>query len=262
MAAKKRSEPGSDKEKSNEVTLSPAEVEKLEEVQKEFSRAELLLERHAIKQLKPLYEKRRSVLKSIPKFWYQALMNCDEFAIHAQHEDDVSALSYIEDLWVERDAAEPRCFTIEMHFKENPYFNDTVIKKAYKYTPPKADGDDKPDADGITKLALDFDWKDHVTPQATQISWKDDAHNLVKKHPWVQPEGEDLPEETGTIFNLFERTEDVFDLGLVLGTEVFPDAVAFFSGEDDDITDSEDEDEDDGAEEIDLEQPKKKKVKA
>ena len=71
-------------------------------------------ERHAIKQLKPLYEKRRSVLKGIPKFWYQALMNCDEFAIHAQHEDDVSALSYLEDLWVERDATEPRCFTVEM----------------------------------------------------------------------------------------------------------------------------------------------------
>ncbi|KZW00659.1 hypothetical protein EXIGLDRAFT_830555 [Exidia glandulosa HHB12029] len=266
MAAKKRSEPGSDKEKdpNGDINLSPADVEKLKDLQKDFARVELLLDRRAIKDLQPLYEKRRAVLKTIPKFWPQALFNCQQFGLHALLDEDRDALSYLEDLWIERDAVEPRVFTVEFHFKENPYFSDAVVKKVYKYVP-EAGSDASPDADGLTKAAFDFDWDEHVKPQATQIAWKDDAHNLVKKHPWVQSEeDEELPEDAGSVFNYFVREADPFGLAEVLGMEVFPDAVAYFNGEDDDddITDSDEEADDDGAEEIDLDQPKKKKVKA
>jgi hypothetical protein len=40
-------------------------------------------------------------------------MNHSLISFHAQHNGDQLALSYLEDLWVERDAKEPRCFTIE-----------------------------------------------------------------------------------------------------------------------------------------------------
>lgn len=53
--------------------------------------------------------------------------------------------------------------------------------------------------------------------QATQISWKDDAHNLTKKHPWVQSEDdEELPEEAGSFFNYFERAGDPFSVSVCL----------------------------------------------
>lgn len=35
------------------------------------------------------------------------------FNYHAQHNADQTALSYLEDLWVEKDPNEHRCFTIE-----------------------------------------------------------------------------------------------------------------------------------------------------
>lgn len=108
-------------------------------------------------------------------------MNHSLFAYHVQHNADQLALSYLEDLWVTRDPAEPRCYTIEFvcffnfknlsfdgardpepfcqTFKENPHFTDKVLKKEYKYIPPPAAENEKPDADGITDSMLEFSWE-------------------------------------------------------------------------------------------------------
>lgn len=40
-------------------------------------------------------------------------MNHPLIGFQAQHNIDRVALSYLEDLWVERDTHEPRCFTLE-----------------------------------------------------------------------------------------------------------------------------------------------------
>ena len=61
----------------------------------------------------PVYEKRRAVLKAINKFWPVALMNHPMLAMHVQHNSDQAALSYLEDVWLTRDAVESRCFTLE-----------------------------------------------------------------------------------------------------------------------------------------------------
>lgn len=77
------------------------------------------LERHAQQKLLPLYTKRRTTVKAIPKFWPVALMNHSLFAAHAQHNADQLALSYLEDLWMERDTVETRCFVLEFVCYEN-----------------------------------------------------------------------------------------------------------------------------------------------
>ena len=70
-------------------------------------------ERRAQEKMVPVYEKRRAVVKAINKFWPVALMNHDLLAVHAQHNADQAALSYLEDLWLVRDPVESRCFTLE-----------------------------------------------------------------------------------------------------------------------------------------------------
>lgn len=40
-------------------------------------------------------------------------MNHQLFEFHVQHNADQHALKYLEDVWVERDKQEPRCYTIE-----------------------------------------------------------------------------------------------------------------------------------------------------
>lgn len=74
---------------------------------------QLFVERNSHITLIPVYEKRRPIIKAIENFWPVALLNHSIFAFHVSHQADQVAFSYLEDLWVQRDATEPRCFTIE-----------------------------------------------------------------------------------------------------------------------------------------------------
>ncbi|KAH9911431.1 uncharacterized protein BXZ73DRAFT_93386 [Epithele typhae] len=251
---------GSDVEKNplGDVELSDEDAVKLQTVQKDIARVELALERHAQKKMEPVYTRRRPIVKAINKFWPVALLNHPMVAMHIQHASDQAALSYLEDLWLVRDAAESRCFTLEFHFKENPYFSNSVLKKEYKFMPPPVEADDKPDADGITETMLEFTWERDVEPQATKIEWKDDERNLTKLHARPAIGG-------GSFFNFFEVSSDPFELGVSIANDVFPEAIEYFlgqaGGDDSDSDEESDDDEDEDEEEIDLEKPRPKKQK-
>jgi len=265
-AGTKRGSPGADVGKSfTNAELSDEDAQKLQAVQKDIARVELLLERRAQQTLTPAFAKRRTVAKSIPKFWPVALLNHGMFAIHAQHNTDRLALAYLEDLWVARDPQESRAFAIEFYFKENPYFSDSVLKKEFKYVPHPAATEDKPDADGITESMLDFSWERDIVASTTKISWKDPENALTKLHPRViddEAEPDELPAESGSFFNFFEVESDPFDIGMLIANEIFPEATDYFLGNmGGDELDSDEEDSDDDAEEIDLEKPKTKKQK-
>lgn len=263
----KRGSPGAELEKSplQNVELSDEDAKKLQQVQRDIARAELVLERHAQSKLVSVYEQRRKVIQTISNFWPIALMNHTMFAYHAQHNSDQSALVYLEDLWVARDRDEPRCFTIEFHFKENPYFSDKVLKKEYKYVAPLAAAGETPDADGITDSILDFSWERDVVASSTKINWKDPSQALTKLYPRQSGEDDDdMPGDPGSFFNFFEHDSDPSDVGLSIGNEIFPEAIEYFlgtAGGEDLESDDEDEDEDEDAEEIDLEKPRSKKQK-
>ncbi|KAI0029143.1 hypothetical protein K488DRAFT_89013 [Vararia minispora EC-137] len=265
----KRGSPGAESSKNGDplatVDIGEEEVKILNELQKDVQRVELILERRAQEALTPVYEKRREALKKIDKFWPVALTRNSIIAFSAQHDADRLALSYLEDVWVVRDKREPKVFTLEFTFKENPFFSDTVLKKEYRFVPPP--GEDAPDADGITQAMLDFSWERDVIPQKTSISWKDDSKNLTKLYPLVvDAEDPDDAADPGSFFNFFEAEKDYNDLGVTIANEIFPDAIQYFTGDmgdDDDEEDDEEDEEDDDEEEeeIDLEKPRAKKAK-
>ncbi|TFK41303.1 hypothetical protein BDQ12DRAFT_679231 [Crucibulum laeve] len=264
----KRASPGAEDEKNplQNVELSDENAKKLTAIQRDLARAELVLERQAQKTLRPVYEKRREIIKSIPAFWPVALMNHSLFNFHVQHNADKTALSCLEDVWVEKDPNEHRCFTIEFHFKENQFFEDKVIKKEFKFVSPPAAANEKPDADGITESMLDFSWERDVEASTTKINWKDAEKALTKLYPRKMDEDdeEDTLAEPGSFFNFFESSTDPSDLGLTIANEIFPEAIEYFlgnAGGDDIDSDSEEEDDDEDAEEIDLEKPRSKKQK-
>lgn len=273
-AGKKRAEPGADKTKNgvevDEPTLSEEEQQKISAFMKDKERADVIAMRMQMQVYAPLYAKRRELTKSIPKFWATTFTNHSAFALHVQHPDDQHALSYLEDVWVERDPVEPRAYTIELHFKENPFFEDKVLKKEYKYlAPPDGSADGPKDADGITPAMLDFSWERDVAPQVHKIKWKDPSKALTKLYPRVadQDDEDDVPADAGTFFNWFEVAEDPFDLGATVAEDIFPEAFDHFFGlgeVGDFVDDSEDEEDsdDDDAEEIDLEKPRKKQKHA
>ncbi|TFL06497.1 hypothetical protein BDV98DRAFT_559516 [Pterulicium gracile] len=269
MSGVKRTSPGAEEQKNPlALTLSDDDGLKLENAQKAIARVELKIQRIAEVQLVAAYEARRAITKTIPKFWAIALMNHTIFGISCQHNADQQAISYLEDVRVDRDPKEPRCFTLEFHFKENPYFTDSVLKKEYKYTPPTASADDKPDEDGITDAMLDFSWGRDVVASKMPISWKDPAKALTKLYPAQgggdNDDDDDDATDTGSFFNFFETTDDPLELGNSIANEVYPEAIDFFlgnTGDDGEIDSDEEDDDDDDAEEIDLEKPKPKKQK-
>jgi len=110
-------------------------------------------------------------------------MNHSLFAYHAQHNADQTALSYLEDIWVEKDPKEHRCFSIAFHFKENQFFNDKVLKKEYKFVQPPAAETEQADENGITESMLDFSWDRDVEISTIKIDWKDPEKALTKVYP-------------------------------------------------------------------------------
>ncbi|OSX67834.1 hypothetical protein POSPLADRAFT_1072573 [Postia placenta MAD-698-R-SB12] len=264
----KRASPGAMEAKNPlaDVELTDEDAIKLQGIQKDIARADLIVERLAQQKMKPVYEKRRAIAKGIKKFWPVALMNHPILAMHAQHNADQVALSYLEDLWLVRDETESRTFTLEFYFKENPYFSNSVLRKEFRYVPPPNAGKETPDADGITPTMLDFSWDRDVQPQACKVEWKDEARNLTKLHPRVlDDDGDDIPAEGGSFFNFFEMGSDPFEVGVIIANDIFPEAVDYFLGQagHDDIDEDEDEDseDDENEEEIDLEKPRPKKQK-
>ncbi|KAG8924521.1 hypothetical protein FRC00_005030 [Tulasnella sp. 408] len=249
-------------------------IEELDEFDKTvMGRVRLARDYLAYTKLQPFYEERRAVVSKIPKFWPHVLENHGPMEMELQHRDDIVAMSYLTDLWIVRDAKEPRAFTAEFYFSENPYFSDSVLKKEFKYVPsPPEDAADVPSSepgeDGISDAQLAFDWDTDIKPQAIKIKWKSDAKNLTKQHP---RKNEDDDEEDvldpGSFFNWFEHADDPKDLASTFEEDIFAHAIQYFlgkgpnqRGEDGSDEDDDDEDEDDEGS-IDLEEPVKKKAK-
>ncbi|KAF9452564.1 hypothetical protein P691DRAFT_772190, partial [Macrolepiota fuliginosa MF-IS2] len=229
----KRASPGAEEEKDifEGVEIGDEEAKKLEILQRETARIELSIEREGQKKLIPVFQKRREVVKAIPKFWPVALMRNSLLSFHIQHRADRSALSFLEDLWVEKDPQELRCFKLEFHFKENPYFTNKVLTKEYSYVSPPGAADDKPDENGITEAMVDFSWERDVKINSVKIDWKDAEKALTKLYPReLDPEDTEDIAEPGSFFNFFEHENDPMDIGVTIANDVFAEAIDYFLG--------------------------------
>ncbi|KAG8957807.1 hypothetical protein FRC03_009781 [Tulasnella sp. 419] len=253
--------------------LSDEQYNALKALKEEHRRAEIAHEIASHRRFASYYEMRRDRLKSISKFWPTAFSNHKELEMALQHRDDILAFSHLTDFWVERSEKDPRIYTLEFHFSENPFFSSPVLKKEYKYEPsPPDDTASVPSTDigedGVSEAMIALDWDADVKPQKYQISWKSDSKNLTKLYP-RKVEADDPTDvlEYGSFFNFFELQEDPANLGSILENDLFPDAIEYFLGKgtnNRDAMDEDSQDEDDSAddnsdaEEIDLERPKKK----
>jgi len=134
----------SDIEEDKILQDEPSKVEVIEEdVQKEKGK-----------------NKKEENVVGIPDFWFQALMRHPDFGNMIQEEDD-DALKYLTDITTSLVDGGPS-FSIEFHFKSNPYFNETLLKKVYTITSQESTGE----------------IYDHM--ESTEITWKP-GKNLTKR---------------------------------------------------------------------------------
>lgn len=175
----------------------------------------------------------------IPDFWLVALTNND-IINNEISDEDARVLSYLTDIRYDI-VSEPENdaggFKLDFHFRENPYFQNTVLSKEY-----------------IMELSPDMVPK-RLT--GTKIDWfpgKDTTVRQVKKrvkskgkvtvvtrqepvesffnifNPPVLPENmNDLDEEE--FYALTEEVDRDYELGIAIKEFVIPDAVGWFTGE-------------------------------
>ncbi|ORY06335.1 NAP-domain-containing protein [Basidiobolus meristosporus CBS 931.73] len=209
------------KEAWSKVLEVEQQLESIEEQMLEES-AKLAAKYEKIKA--PVYEKRKEVITSIPKFWATALSNHPILGSLLE-EDDLEVLNHLVDITIEREEESANSHKLIMTFSENPFFTNTQL---------------------IKEFTVD----------------KDSAQ--VKNHPIEWKEGKNLTHngdsELDSFFNWFN--EEGAELGELIANELYPNAFSYYQGGDSDEEDmGEMESEDDEDDEQNDEKPPQKKQK-
>ncbi|EGW34084.1 uncharacterized protein SPAPADRAFT_59507, partial [Spathaspora passalidarum NRRL Y-27907] len=115
-----------------------AKLTELSEWENQMSHTEKQLEITRLKKVHPLYEKRREILKSIPKFWYIVLAEGDEFVEYVNL-DDLKYIEFIDDIYVyypiaDTDVSEDnfKDFSITISFAESELIPKQTVTKHFK----------------------------------------------------------------------------------------------------------------------------------
>ncbi|KAK9700625.1 hypothetical protein K7432_012107 [Basidiobolus ranarum] len=156
----------------------------------------------------PIYEKRSEILAQIPKFWSTAFGNHPMLSALLD-EEDLLVFEYLTNLKVQRDEKDCTAYKIIMEFSENPYFENKELIKEFSH-----------DDDGCCVKV-----KNHP------ITWKE-GKDITKK----SGQGEEV--DSGSFFMWF--TEDDAEIGELVANDLFPNALRYFQGIDEE-EDSEDD---------------------
>jgi nucleosome assembly protein 1-like 1 len=242
---KKHLEELNDDQKSKVKDLSSVQ-ESLTKLNKEFEDEFKKLEKKYADLKLPFYSKRKDVVNEvkkeetgekftgIPNFWFYVLKNSEVFADVLSKRDE-DALKYLLDVVsTEFEDEKVQGFHLDFHFRENPYFDNKVLRKTFQ--------DAK---DGATS----------TYPKGTKIDWKKDMNLTVevvtkkKKHKGggktktvkkTQPcesfynffnevNPDEMEEEDLQDFN--EAMEADMETGNMMLEEIIPNAISFYLGD-------------------------------
>ncbi|KAK9466277.1 hypothetical protein V1512DRAFT_291814 [Lipomyces arxii] len=234
-----------------------ATFNELSKLETDFEKAEVQILKYSLGLLKPLYERRKELVKNIENFWAFVLQQAGEDFDQYLTPQDAELIEEVSDILVERDDVDPRTFTITFTFNENDFMDTTVLAKKFTYIEKKDDAKEGEDSEDITGAS-----RIRYSSTKVPITWK---------------EGKNLTETTeGSPFSFFtffdwvggeDSTEkDIFDkapeLALFFVEELYPNAVKLYTEAVDDEDDDSDEEEidlEDDEEEDDEEEPPRKK---
>ncbi|GBB94609.1 hypothetical protein RclHR1_02390015 [Rhizophagus clarus] len=157
-------------------TIDETIAEEIKELNQELEAAELEIVKQQIRAFKPIYEKRKKVIKKIPKFWSQVLTK--HIPQHLANDDD-SVVQHIDDITVERDENSLENFKIVLSFSKNEYFKNKELVKEFIV-----------DADGQRKIkSTPIDWFDgRDYTKKRKADEEDDDQSFIK---WFSEENAD-----------------------------------------------------------------------
>ncbi|KAJ1726709.1 hypothetical protein LPJ61_005007 [Coemansia biformis] len=177
---------------------------------------------HAKYELKkaPLYKQRQGVIAKIPKFWLTCLEKHPIITSLIEMED-ADAIAHLEDIEIERSAANPINYKVIFVFGENPYFsNDRLVKE--------------------------FDFSDKGNAKVTnhKINWNEGKDLAASaKKPGAENGGgsgdDEFSENEEASFFCWFDDENGSELADLIANDLYPNAGMYFVG----TAESDDDDE-------------------
>ncbi|KAI9365834.1 hypothetical protein BD770DRAFT_377350 [Pilaira anomala] len=181
------------------------------------------------KLMEPVWYKRREIVKKIPNFWSQTIGNSPLFGIEPT-ENDIEALEHLTDLHVEYDHEKPNYRKVTATFKKNGVFKNETLTKEFSVDP-------EDHGEVISKSTIEY--HENKAPSNKRKADEDDF--AVSFLEWFG--------------------DDDVRVGVILTEDIFPNAIEYFQGHEED-SDLDEEDIELGSEdESDDEAPKSKKSK-
>merc|ERR1712020_352455 len=110
-----------------EIDANQNEIDALNE---QASEEILKVEQKYNKLRRPYYDKRNGIIKRVPKFWLTAFINHPQISAIIEEEEE-DCLQYLNKLEVEEFEDIKSGYKINLHFDQNPYFEDSVLTKEF-----------------------------------------------------------------------------------------------------------------------------------
>jgi len=164
-----------------------------------------------------LFDKRSEIIKGIPQFWLQALVNHDVLG-ELISDDDIEVLKSLDDVYVQDNADIGSGYVIKFKFGSNDFFTNEELVKTISVS---KEGD-------LTVTNTKIDWKSGMdlcekARKNREIIENGDS-SLGKKRSL-----EEL-ESTESIFEWFNDENQERELGDVVREEIWTHPLQFFAG--------------------------------
>lgn len=184
--------------------------EKLDAFDSEMRKEEFELISKYDKLKNPVFLERGKVIATVPNFWATAIDHHPVLSSQMNEEDDNLVLEHLVDIQVEKDANSKK---ITFVFKENPFISNLSLTKTVKIV------------------------NDESVCEKDKIQWKNGKGPNRKK---TVKKGNGQGDLFFSFFSWFENDET--DIGDVIAEDLFPNAIKYFSGLDEDEEDDDEED--------------------
>lgn len=226
----------------------------LDDVKKQYEEELRKLNEKFAKIREPLYNKRHQIITKkdetdpnkfigIPNFWQHVIENSEIYEDMFQKHDRDS-LKYLDDIRViEFNEGDKSGFHIDFHYRENPYFENSVLRKTYFRT--------KSDLVDITSQGTEIKWKEgkNLTVSVRMKKQRHKGGKLTRKVRVEEPcdsfynffknleppQGDEAEGDDDLQAELEAEFQDLcemdVDIGQIIAENIVPNAIKYYTGE-------------------------------
>jgi len=192
---------GPDTEYATQYTQLENIQTKFHDIEKEHTNNFNTLKAQVFVKKTPLFNELREVYKTIPHFWYTALIHTPFFTEIDEEEEAAELIKFISDIQVEYDSKFGPGGKIHIHFSENPFISNKIVSR-------ELFSDEGAASSEIKVKRAQFDWK-----EGKEFNLSADEENLTNDFlGWLQCAS---PLETDYFFM----------------QDFYPDAIDYYKGQ-------------------------------